>query len=70
MNFKFYLILLISFFIYSCEKVSNKKIEIVPSNKYKNYGFALIYNEDLKNLKKLDHRSLNIYHKSLKKNHW
>ena len=35
------------------EKVSNKKIEIVPLNKYKNYGFALIYNEDLKNLKKL-----------------
>ena len=67
MNFKFYLILLISFFIYSCGKVSNKKIEIVPSNKYKNYGFALIYNEDLKNLKKLDHRSLNIYHKFLKK---
>ena len=67
MNFKFYFILLISFFIYSCEKVSNKKIEIVPSNKYENYGFALIYNEDLKNLKKLDHRSLNIYHKSLKK---
>ena len=67
MNFKFYLILLISFFIYSCDRVSNKKIEIAPSNKYKNHGFALIYNEDLKNLKRLDHRSLNIYHKYLKK---
>ena len=67
MNFKFYLILLISFFIYSCDRVSNKKIEIAPSNKYKNHGFALIYSENLENLKKLDNRSLNIYHKSLKK---
>ena len=67
MNFKFYLILLISFFIYSCDRVSSKKIEIAPLNKYKNHGFALIYSENLKNLKRLDHRSLNIYHKSLKK---
>ena len=67
MNFKFFLIILITFFIYSCSQVSDKKIKIVPSNKYQNYGFALIYNSDLKKLKKLDQRSLNIYHKFLKK---
>ncbi len=35
-------------------------------NKYKNSGFALVYN-DLLEIKKLESRSLNIYHKSLKK---
>ena len=42
---------------------NNYRIE----KKYKNLGFTLIYNDDLKDIKKLDDRSLNIYHKSLKR---
>ena len=38
------------------------------SNKYQNSGFALIYNNNLTNLKKIEERSLNIYHKNLKRN--
>ena len=34
---------------------------------YKNAGFALIYNDNLKDIKKIEARSLNIYHKTLKK---
>ena len=44
-------------------KTNNSKIK----ERYTNSGFALIYNDNLKDLKKLEARSLNIYHKSLKK---
>ena len=44
-----------------------KTLTSLGGAKYFNSGFALIYNEDLKDIKKLDDRSLNIYHKSLKK---
>ena len=50
------------------QKIINQNI----SFKYKNSGFALIYNDILKNekkiSKKIDSRSLLIFHKSLKKN--
>jgi hypothetical protein len=46
--------------------ISNKT-ELEIKKKYKNSGFALIYNEDI-GIKYLDSRSLQIYHKSIKKN--
>ena len=68
MNYKFLLffILLIS----GCNQYSDsKKINIVTENKYKNSGFALVNsNIDEKEKiikKKLDNRSLLIFHKSL-----
>ncbi len=59
-----------SFFLYSCEyspseKSTSNKIKL--EKRYFNSGFVLIYNNDLKNIKKLETRSLNIYHKHLKK---
>ncbi len=69
MNYKI-LIIIILFFIQSCEISDNslsKKINIEEKSKYKNSGFALIYNDNLGDIKKLENRSLNIYHKSLKK---
>ena len=68
MNYKIIYFLVIAFFLYSCETTSSKKnIKIKFENKYKNIGFALIYNEKLDDIKKIDQRSLNIYHKTLKK---
>ena len=70
MNYKLIIYLLFSFFLLSCEQSLNKKskkIEIKIENRYKNSGFALIYNENQSKIKKLEKRSLNIYHKSLKK---
>ena len=67
MNYKIILVLLTSFFLYSCENSSTKKINIKFENNYINKGFALIYDDNLKHIKKLDDRSLSIYHKSLKK---
>jgi hypothetical protein len=69
-NYKFVIVVIFSFFLSNCDqhsynKIKNNNIDIVK--KYKNAGFALIYNENLENLKKLDQRSLNIYHKTLKK---
>ena len=70
MNYKLTITIFLSIFIFGCNQSVNKKsnqkiIEI--EKKYANSGFALVYNEDLKHIKKLENRSLDIYHKSLKK---
>ena len=70
MNYKSFLYLLIFFFINACDASNNKNLKnnfFKLQNKYKNSGFALIYSDDLNDVKKLESRSLNIYHKSLKK---
>ena len=74
MNFKF-LLLIITFFILSAcnqEIYKNEKINIISEQKYKNTGFTLVYNNKLKKekkiSKKIDNRSLVIFHKNLKKN--
>ena len=73
MNYKI-LIIIFAFFLVGCEQNKLNKIEIdkKTSDKYKNSGFALIYNKELKAkkkiTKKLDNRSLLIFHKNLKKN--
>ena len=73
MNFKF-LLLIIAFFILSAcnqEIHKDKKINIISEQKYKNTGFALVYNNTLKKekkiSKKIDNRSLVIFHKNLRK---
>ena len=67
MNYK-KLIFVFFIFLYGCEvSTDNKKIKFKPEKKYVNSGFALIYNEDLDNIKKIEPRSLMIYHKTLKK---
>ena len=73
MNFKF-LLLIITFFILSaCNQEIHKddKINVISEQKYKNTGFTLVYNNSLKNekkiSKKIDERSLIIFHKNLRK---
>ena len=72
MNYKI-LIIIFAFFLVGCEQNKLNKIEIDKKtfDKYKNSGFALVYNKELKSkkkiTKKLDNRSLLIFHKSLKK---
>ena len=68
MNYKILLISL-SFFLIGCVQVPKQldKTEIKLEKRYTNSGFALIFDENLKNIKKLDDRSLMIYHKSLKR---
>ena len=68
MKFNLFIILII-FLLTSCEPYNpktTKKFNKDLENKYNNSGFALIYKEDL-NIKKLDQRSLNIYHETLKR---
>jgi len=51
-----------------CNQNISKKppyFDLKQKDKYSNSGFALIYTQDL-NLKKLDNRSLQIFHKNLK----
>ena len=63
------LFIIISFIIFvGCEQYTldkSPKLDLKPERKYNNTGFALIYDNDLK-LKKLDHRSLQIFHKNIK----
>ena len=68
MNYKI-LLILFSFFLIGCVQIPNElnKNEIKLEKKYSNSGFALIYDESLNKIKKLDDRSLMIYHKSLKR---
>ena len=70
MNFKLIIFILFSFLLFSCNQSispKSKNINLEVVKKYKNSGFALIYNDNLKDIKKLENRSLKIYHKSLKK---
>ena len=69
MKFRFFLIIFTSFFLSNCETIKENKtqINLDLKPKYKNSGFALIYDEKLLDIKKLENRSLNIYHKTLKK---
>jgi len=68
MTYKKTIILIFLISLFGCEQLnSNKtsKINFKPEKKFKNIGFSLIYNKDL-DIKKLDQRSLQIYHKKLK----
>ena len=70
MKFKITLFALLCLFFFGCEQSINSisdKIEFEPENKYRNSGFALVYNDNLIKIKELEPRSLNIYHKLLKK---
>ena len=73
MNYKILIIIIFAFFLVGCEQNKLNKIEIDKKtfDKYKNSGFALVYNKELKTkkkiTKKLDNRSLLIFHKNLKK---
>mgnify|MGYP005993445375 CR=1 FL=1 len=69
MNYKIFLFFLSTLFLFSCENSNNNfnNKEFKINERYKNIGFTLISNDKLDNVKSLDHRSLDIYHKSLKK---
>ena len=74
MNYRTLFIISFIFFLAGCEK-SNQNINIVNQEvliKYKNSGFALVYDSVLKRekkiTKKIDNRGLLIFHKSLKIN--
>ncbi len=69
MNYNFLFIILFTFILYGCEQPLNKskKLDIDIEKKYSNIGFSLIYDENLNNIKKLDDRSLDIYHNILKR---
>jgi len=73
MNYKSLLIVLFIFLL-GCEQNNLNKNAVNQEimTKYKNSGFALVYNPMLKKekkiSKKIDNRSLLIFHKSLKKN--
>ena len=70
MNYKIKLFTLLLLILFGCETPNNykkKTISIDQEKKYKNLGFALIYNNNLEKIKKLDARSLQIYHKLLKR---
>ena len=69
MKFNRYIILNVVFLLLSCDqysKTKSPKLDEIFEKKYKNSGFSLIYDEQLR-IKKIDQRSLMIYHKTLKK---
>ncbi len=69
MNYKVIILILFSLLFLGCDQTTKKESSNfnIELNRYQNSGFALIYNDNIKNIKKLERRSLNIYHKSLKR---
>ncbi len=70
MNYKIILIIFTLYFLNGCNQSFIKKDKVLNidiSERYQNSGFALIYNDNLKEIKKIEKRSLKIYHKTLKK---
>ena len=73
MNFKI-IVLIFSILISACNQLDkqDKSISFSHNKKYKNMGFALIYdkslNKEKKISKKIDNRSLLIFHNKVKKN--
>ena len=68
MKFKNLVTIFIFIFLVGCENYSSNKkskLNLKFEKKYNNLGFALIYNQNL-NIKKIDNRSLKIFHKNLK----
>ncbi len=68
MKFKNIIILISFFLLFGCDQYASNnpsELDLKFEKKYRNSGFSLIYNDDL-NLKKLNNRSLQIFHKSLK----
>ena len=74
MKFNKFIIIIISLFLTSCQQFdkSEKSINYISNQKYSNTGFALIYDDKLKRenqiSKKIDNRSLLIFHKKIEKN--
>ena len=74
MNFKKLILIISIFFLSACNQFdqNNKKLVYISDQKYSNTGFTLIYNDELKKekkiSKKIDNRSLLIFHNKIKKN--
>ena len=73
MNYKIIFLVFIAIILNGCNQQKNSKsLNYSFKEKYKNSGFALIYNDQLKKekriSKKINNRSLLIFHKTLKKN--
>ena len=73
MNFKKLLLTLLILFLSACNQfeTNNKSLVYISDQKYSNTGFALIFNDKLikekKISKKIDNRSLLIFHNKIKK---
>ena len=70
MNYNLILIIIISFFVVSCNQSfqsNSNKNKFTIEKKYKNIGFTHIKKDNSNEFNKLEQRSLNIIHKSLKK---
>ena len=74
MNFKKLKLIIFIFFLSACNQFdqNNKSLVYISDQKYSNTGFALIYDDELKKekkiTKKIDNRSLLIFHNKIKKN--
>ena len=74
MNFKKLILIISILFLSACNQFdqNNKNLVYISDQKYSNTGFALIYGDELKKQKKIskkiDNRSLLIFHNKIKKN--
>ena len=56
MNYKLILIIFLPLLLIGCDQtfnIKNENLDLLRDDKYRNSGFALIYNDKLENIKKL-----------------
>ena len=51
MNYKIIFAITSLFFLFSCDDLNHKTIDFKPEKKYRNSGFALVYNDSLDDIK-------------------
>ena len=59
MNYRIFILIFLCLFLFSCEKSNITKLNkkaFHPENKYKNSGFALVYNDKIEKIKPLEPR--------------
>ena len=70
MNYRIIIYIFLSLLLFGCKQstsINSTMSDVIFEKRYKNSGFALIYEDKMKGIKELEKRSLKIYHKTLKK---
>ena len=66
MNCRIIITFLFCLVLTNCKQSTIDSLDLKPEKKFRNLGFTLIYDDEVDQIKKLDSRSLDIYHHSLK----
>ena len=62
MNCRIIITFLFCLVLTNCKQSTIDSLDLKPEKKFRNLGFTLVYDDEVDQIKKLDSRSLDIYH--------